>query len=734
MGRIMEISSQSTHRLPVRLTPFVGRQADLERILDLIQLPSVRLVTILGAGGVGKTRLAIETAGVLHHRFHDGAVFISLAQLSTMDEFLPALAGTLHIQLPREGDLQQTVLEHLATRQLLIVLDNFEQLIGEAALISNILANSPQIKILLTSREKLDLEAETLYHLSGLQLPPQDTLGDIQNYGAISLFLQKAAQVCNGFSLTTENTPAIVKICQLVDGNALGILLAAAWLEYFSPDEIAAEISHNLDFLSRELRDAEPRHFGMRAVFDSSFNRLDERLQAVFRKLAVFRGGFDLPAAKTVAGADLRTLIALVDKSLLTRDPHTSRYELHELLRQYAWEQLEAAGEQENILSAYTDYYISTVCSRESQMISSSQMKALDEIQYDFDNIRYAFSRVIKERNFTSAGVVIPGLYAFCDMRSRFYEGETIFRLASEGLTPYPNEPHNTAFALALLSWYDMRTYIEQFESFEQITLQAEECLEQAIATDNAQAIAACMVLLGAIAEDQKDFRTALQKYKEGMGFYPPMDDFYWVIMRIGLCHLALLEYPEAIHTFQTCLQRGKETGERVKTGWSLLNIGDTFLLQGDPTEAEQYLEQARDLFKEVGTKVGVLWSNYSLSRAAIVLGDHARGKELAESAGEFAHQLHSASWIAKTERLQRQLDPLYSQIPRKTGNSWEEPLSPRELEVLQLLKSDLSGPAIAEQLVVSLNTVRYHTKNIYRKLGAGTRLEAIQRAKEIGL
>lgn len=728
------MASRSTNHPPILLTHFVGRKADLERMVELILNPSVRLITIMGTGGVGKTRLAIELAHLVHDQFQHGTVFIALAQLSTVDELLPALAENLGVQLPPGGDLQEAVLEHLASKQILLVLDNFEHLVEEAVLLCDILVAAPRIKVLVTSREKLNLEAETLYHLGGLELPPPDNLQKIEEYDAVCLFLQRACQAQPGFSLNDENMNAVVRICRLIDGNPLGILLAAAWLEHFSPAEIAREITRNLDFLSRGAREAEPRHSGIRAVFDSSFNRLDERLKFVFQKLAPFRGGFDLSAAEAVAGADLWTLIALVDKSLLTRDIHTGRYELHELLRQYANERLAAAGDRESTLAAYVDYYISFVRQREMQLISHLQTMALNEIQTDFDNIRQAFASVIEKRDFESVRAVLPGLYAFCDMRSRFYEGESLFRLASEGLAPYSGEAPHSAWALALLSWYDMRTYIEQFESFDQITFQAQRCLEQAMSTRDSQAIAASLILLGAIAEDQRDFKTALQNYKEGMRSYPPSDDFYWVIMRIGLCHQALQEYPEAIRTFQISLQRGKETGERVKTGWSLLNIGDTLLLQGNPFEAERRLEQACTLFEEVGTRVGVLWSNYSLSRAALALHNPARGREFAENAAQIARQIHSASWIRKTDDLLRQINPRLSPAFRETREQEDESFSPRELEVLQLLKSELNGPDIARRLIVSLNTVRYHTKNIYRKLGANSRLEAIQRATELGL
>jgi len=724
----------SPGKLPRSLTPFIGRQTDLEMLLKLIGDPSVRLVTILGTGGVGKTRFALELAWMLQAQFQQGAVFVPLAPLSSVDELLPTLAGSLMVQLPPGGDLQQAVMDQLGNMQVLLVLDNFEHLLDEAALICDILQAGPQVKVLITSREKLNLENEVLYHLQGLEFPPAGDLQNVGEFDAISLFVQKAKQVRPFFSLNGEDAPAIARICQLVDGNSLGILLAAAWVEHFFPAEISDQISSSLGFLTTNLRNVPARHSCMRAVFDSSYNRLSDQQKTIFRKLAVFRGGFNLAAAEAITGADLQHLLALVDKSLLWRDAATGRYDLHELLRQYANEELTAANEHENLLAAHAGFYSAFVCQRQMLLKSSHQAAALDAIQSDFENIRQAWGWTIEKRNFAAARSMIPGLYAFCDMRSQFYEGEALFRLACQGLMPQAGEAPHPALALALLSWYDLRSYIERFESYEEITSQAQSCLEQAISLRDAEGIAASQVLLGAIAEDQGNFEKAIRSYEAGMLSYPPFDDIYWVNMRIGLCHQAAREYPEAIQSFQVSFKRGVEIGERVKMGWSLLNIGDTLLLQGKPAEAESYLAQSRTLFLEIGTVVGTLWSNYSLSRVALNTGNPGRSRELAEMAQQIAMQIHSISWLRKIDNLLKQIDPQLSQAFTRLKGQDLEPLSQRELEVLQLLKSDLNGPEMARKLVVSLNTIRYHTKNIYQKLQVNNRLEAIHRAKELDL
>ena len=228
----MNTSLSSIHltsrHLPGSITPFIGRQSDLSAVLELFKDSTVRLVTILGVGGVGKTRFAVELARMLQGQFQDGAVFIPLAQLSTVDEFLPVLAEKLEVQLSPGGDLQQSVLDYLSNKDMLLIFDNFEHLLDEAVLVREILTVGTQVKALVTSREKLNLECETLYHLQVLVIPPADSPNNLDDFDAVRLFIQKAKQARAGFSMNIENAPSILRICHLVDGLPLGILLAAA--------------------------------------------------------------------------------------------------------------------------------------------------------------------------------------------------------------------------------------------------------------------------------------------------------------------------------------------------------------------------------------------------------------------------------------------------------------------------------------------------------------------------
>ncbi|HET9915124.1 MAG TPA: LuxR C-terminal-related transcriptional regulator [Anaerolineales bacterium] len=715
--------------LPADITPFIGRREELNRLKALLTDPEIRLVTLLGAGGIGKTRIARELAATLQERFREGVRFISLAQLNTRDSLIFAIAAAFDIHLPLGGNLQQALLDELSSKQLLLVLDNFEDLVEEALFVRDILVAAEQIKILITSREKLNIQGEVLYPLHGLGLPPQDEPDQVETYDAIRLFLQRARQAQPDFVIREQDLLSIVHICRSVDGMPLGILLAAAWMEHFSPQAIASQIDRDLDFLAHEIRDMPVRHRSLRTVFNSSFDHLEADQRSIFPRLAVFRGGFSVQAAKVVAGADLKMLLSLVERSLLQHDIDSGRFDLHELLRQYAGERLVESGECERVKGLHAGYYLDFAHQLAPRLKSPSQAEALDAIQADFENIGQAWEWAIKHRDFNAIELATPSLYAFCDMRSRYGEGKALFGLARRELSfPSSGIPCPTR-ALLLLSWYDLIPYAERAAVFEELTAEAQNYLRQARAEAHAEGMAVSLILLGALVGDREDLNTAIRYYREAMEQYPPLDDFYWVNMRVGLCYQVLEQYAAAIQSFEQSLARGQALGERAKMGWSLLNIGNTLIMNNEQANAKTYLQKALVLFEELGTSVGILWVNYSLSSLALTDGDLGSAKKLATKTLELARQVHSPLWIEKVSGLIRQIEAQPAGV-----QPLQEPLSERELEVLRLLKSDLDGPEIARHLFVTLNTVRYHTKNIYRKLQVNNRREAVRRAKDIGL
>jgi predicted ATPase len=309
----------STLRIPQPTTPFVGRDAELVELDRLLGDPAVRLVTILAVGGMGKTRLAIETAARQTPNFAHGICFVELAPLQFGTAILPTLADTLGLTFREDLSQTQQILDFLREKTLLLVFDNFEHLVESADLVSDLLQAAPQIKVLTTSRVPLGLQGEVRFHLGGLDVPGPDPTEDALNAAAVRLFAQGARRAQPGFKLEGGDLQDVVRIVRLVQGMPLGILLAAGWVEMMAPQEIAGEIARSLDFLATELRDIPERQRSMRAVFAQTWAMLGEREQQAFACLSTFRGGFsrlaacpggagpvDRPALLLAAGANRR--------------------------------------------------------------------------------------------------------------------------------------------------------------------------------------------------------------------------------------------------------------------------------------------------------------------------------------------------------------------------------------------------------------------------------------------
>jgi DNA-binding SARP family transcriptional activator/predicted ATPase len=435
------------HNLPLQLTPFVGRETILAQIADRLQHPGCRLLTLVGPAGSGKTRLALEAATARLDDFDHGVYFVSLAPLESIEAIVPTVATALGLSFYAQtsgGPQSQPrlqLLDYLRHKTTLLIMDNFEHLLDGLNFVVEILQTASDVKILATSRATLNLQGEHLLPVPGMDLPqwevPSDaavTLADAAQYSAVELFLQSACRAQPGFALSDDNVADVIRICRLVEGMPLGIVLAAAWVGVLTPAEIASEIGQSLEFLVAELRDLPERQRSMRAAFDRSWSLLSERERKVFQRLSVFRGGFTRQAARQVAAASLRELRALVEKSLLQRDPQ-GRYSVHELLRQYAADRLaEVPAEWEAAKDRHSAYFAAFLQHREVSLRGRDQRRALAEIEAETDNVRVGWHWAVVQGRTEDIDRALESLVVLYNTHGWFQEKEEIFARAAQML------------------------------------------------------------------------------------------------------------------------------------------------------------------------------------------------------------------------------------------------------------------------------------------------------------
>ncbi len=422
------------HNLPHQTTPFTGRDAELEELAHLLKSPAVRMVTILAPGGMGKTRLALESAEQQLYNFPDGVYFVPLQSLGEVDQIIPAVAQYIGFQFAQdEWSLKQQLFDYLRGKTMLLVVDNWEHLLDGAPLISDILHTSPGLKVLATSREKLNLSGETVYVLRGMHFPTLETPEDALSYDAVKLLVQAAKRVRPDFAVTQDNLDSVTRVCRLTEGMPMGILLATSWLDVFSLERIAEEIQRNVDFLETEMRDIPERQRSIRAIFESTWEQLTSDAQQVFMKLTVFRGGCTPEAAQTVAGAVPRILQTLVNKALVLCT-EAGRYDIHELLRQYGYARLEASGQFAETMRQYSLYYARFLYEREEDLKGRRQLAALNEIEAELDNIRQAWYLALDDEDIDRIEQASFSLLRYAYSRSRQVELMPLFADAEAAL------------------------------------------------------------------------------------------------------------------------------------------------------------------------------------------------------------------------------------------------------------------------------------------------------------
>jgi non-specific serine/threonine protein kinase len=584
------------HNLPVQATPFVGRQAELAELERLLADPNVRLVTIVGLGGTGKTRLALRAGENALTHFRDGVYLASLAPVVSPEGIVPAIAQATGLAFGQGSPPHDQLAQFLRQKHLLLILDNFEHLAEGATLVSELLGAAPETKTLVTSRTRLCLQGEHLFSLGGLDLPDDDLTGEnALSSSAVQLFLQGARRVCPNFTPAPADLPHITRICRLVTGLPLGILLAAGWMGALHPAEVADEIVRNLDFLEADMRDAPARQRSLRAVFAHSWSLLAAREQRVFRDLAVFRSGFTREAAQTVTGASLRELMGLTEKSILSRDS-TGRYGIHDLLLHYAEEKLLESEEAAEIGEKHLEYY--------SQMALQSDLE-LNPTQFD----EWLHRMTMEHANLLSAlewslasGRVLPGLRLATALRPFWL----LYGLLAEGLG-----------------------YLERF-----LAAARGPSLERARALD-----AACHLAYKA-GDDQAARRMGEESLimAESVGDAAVIADS---MFRLAWPMFALKDWAAAWSLLERSRQLYEEQGRTRLAAWTVLVMGEVARAQGNLPEARKLHEESVALARRVGRKWFLATALSNLGCVLIHFGELERSEERLREGLDIDLELH---------------------------------------------------------------------------------------------
>ncbi|MFN8475829.1 MAG: tetratricopeptide repeat protein [Anaerolineae bacterium] len=688
--------------LPIPPTPLIGREREIAAITSLLEGERVRLVTLTGPGGTGKTRLGLEVASHLLERFTDGVLFVDLAPISDPNLVISTIAHVLNVREQGNRPLLDRLKDHLRGKQLLLLLDNFEQVLGAAPTLAQLLVSGLHLRLLVTSREALHLRGEHEFAVSPLPVPhpkPPPAVDRLMEYAAVQLFVDRAQAAKADFALTLQNGLVIAEICRRLDGLPLAVELAAVRIKLMPPEALLARLDHWLKALAGGARDLPARQQTMWATIGWSYDLLDEREQAVFRCLSVFASGCSLEAAQAVCSDDGRTthledsIFSLVDKNLLRQERYSGepRFAMLETIRAYGLERLRESGEMDIARRNYCAFFLELAEEADRRLAGPDRGQWLDRLEAEYDNLREAIRLAEEMAEFEVSARLTCALVDFWGTRGYWDEGRRLL----EGL-----RPHIIALGLPVLSarLAAGAGWLAHWQGDESA---ARERMEESVAiyrlVEDKAGFAVTLARLGFVAFLIGDTSSSRAVLEESIAVGRERGEKWPTAMALRfLGNLAVEEgdYTGADTMYQESLALFRETGDELGPAFPLMGLGEVAMVRSDYAAAGRYWQASLDIRRKVGDRSGMAKLLSLLAVVALAQGDYARAQALGKEGLGLKRELGMAGGTAETINLLGYVSLYQGEIERAERLFKETLFHVQDLNLQATISAGLIGMA----------------------------------------